>query len=165
MTAPNCLRNWTEQQGNFSIAGGVLRGNDPAPSIATLNGISRANVTVQADVNANAGGGVGLIARYQANGSYLLGMLATDATGANFTPYLFAYVAGAGFIQLAVGPTVAGPGTLRFVVTGNSLRLFFGPDAAHLALVASVLDGTLTAPGLTGIRGSNGATFDNFTIG
>jgi uncharacterized protein YkwD len=158
-------RNWTERQGNFTIAGAAVRGNDPAPSIATLNGISQADSTVQADVTPGANGGAGLIARYQANGSYYLGMILADPTGTRLTPYIFEYVAGVGFMQLAAGPAIsASAGTLRIVVVGNSLKLYFGPDSSHLSLVASAIDSTLAAAGLTGMRATRGATLDNFTV-
>ena len=158
-------RNWTERQGNFSIAGGTARGNDASPSIATMNGVAVADVAVQADMVLGANRSAGLIARYQANGSYYLGMVVADAAGANFTPYLFAYSTSSGFAQLAVGSTIAGaPRVLRVEVVGSSLKLFAGPDAAHLTLAVYAFDRTLTGAGSVGIRAVQGVTFDNYAV-
>ena len=137
---------WTPVVGNFSTVNNAVVATDPGLSIATVNGLVVADTAVQADLTVAANQAVGLMARYQANGSFYLGMLLEDAAGASFTPYLFKYSASAGFAQIAVGPNVtASSGSLRFEVIGTSLKLFFGPDSANLALVAYGYDSTLVA--------------------
>ena len=85
--------------------------------------VGLADAAVQADIVLGANQGAGLIARYSASGSYYLGMVQADAAGASLTPYLFEYVAGAGFVQIAVGPAVAassGSKAPRGAMRGNS---------------------------------------------
>jgi hypothetical protein len=51
----------------------------------------------------------------------------------------------------------SGSGTLRFVVSGKSLQLFFNG-----ALVGQASDSSLKMAGLVGVRGTTKATFDDF---
>jgi hypothetical protein len=156
-------RNWTERQGNFTANGAAL-GNDPSVSLATVNGEVLVDATVQADIIAGPSQAVGLIARYQSNGSYYLAQVSNLSTGR--TAIIYKYVAGVGFTRLStMTPALtSATGTLRFQVVGSSLMLYFGPDANHLALIASATDTTIAAPGLTGIRAGKNASFANFTI-
>lgn len=157
-------RNWTERQGNFGIAGGAARASAPGISLATLNGVTLANAVVQADIAVGVGQTAALVARYQSNGDFYLASL--YHTGAAFTVSLFRFRTGVGFTQLNSTATTlsSGTGTLRFELVGNSLRVYFGPSAGQLSLVASALDSSITSAGLTGIRASTNASVDNFAV-
>ena len=90
--------NWTERQGNFTVTGSQLVANDAGTglNVATLNGISLADASVQADLVAGtANQNVGLIARYQANGNYYVALIASNAAQTVFTPYILKFVNGA----------------------------------------------------------------------
>ena len=159
-------RNWTERQGNFGVLGNALVGKDPTMNLATLNGVALADASMQANVIVAANQGAGLISRYQSNGSFYLGMIAGNSVGTTFTPYLFKYTTATGFVQLNTSTTVlaVGTGTLRFEVIGASLKLLYGADAAHLAQIGFASDNSLTAAGLAGIRTTQNAKLDNFTL-
>ena len=157
-------RNWTEQQGNFNVNGGVLVAVDPGLSQAVVNGLSVGNVSVQADVTLGMNQAINLMARYQAGtGSFYFASIYNFGSGP--TAVIYSYVAGVGYTQLgastALGTSV---GTMRFVLAGSSLKLFFGADAAHLALVNTVTDTTISAAGLIGIRALQNARLANFTV-
>lgn len=158
-------RTWTERQGNFTVTDGTLAGSTTAAvNLATLNGLALADMAVQADIALKSGQLIGLVTRYQTNGSFYLAQLVANSTGTSFTARLYKYVGGV-FIQLKATPPIVLPnaGTLRFEAIGNSLRLSFGPDADHLSLLASVFDNTILTAGLAGIR-SRGGVFDNFRV-
>ncbi|MBI3822006.1 MAG: hypothetical protein HY289_04915, partial [Planctomycetes bacterium] len=156
-----------ERQGNFSVLGGTLRANDAGINLATLNGPAVADTTVQANVSIAANQAVGLVGRYQANGSFYFGAIVADNTGTNCTAYIFAYIAGLGYFQInTAAPSIAGTnGVLRFQLVGSSLRLYFGADTAHLTLIASTQDTTIAAAGVVGVRTTKNVVIDNFTAG
>jgi hypothetical protein len=148
---------WQGDVGNFSVSGGAVRGDAPN-NLATVFGYSAFNVAVAADVNL-AGAGVsemGLVARYNGKG-----------TDTNF--YLGVVTANNGVFKAEIRRNFGGvwstlnskvissaTGALKFVVYGESLRLFLGTQ-----LVAHANDTALPAGGV-GLRGSKNAGADNF---
>lgn len=157
-------RNWTEQDGNFSVEESALVAHDPNlfpySNIATVNGMSLADVSVQTHINPAVNQGAGVIARYQPDGSYYLGMI--HGNGASYTAYLFRYNPGVGFTQLSAVPSGRGAGTLRLEVLGTEQKLFFGPDADHLSLITYAHDAGITTAGLCGVRATRNAHLDTF---
>ena len=158
-------REWTERQGNFNVSNNRLVANAASVSLATINGVSLGDVAVQADIAVGANQVAGLITRYQANGNYYLAQVNSNSTGTAFTANIYKCVAGT-LTRLNATPALlaSGTGALRFEVVGTSLKLYFGADAASLTLAVNVVDSTLTAAGLVGIRANKNATLDTFTF-
>ena len=154
-------RNWSERQGNFTDNGTTLVARAPGLSIATVNGVSFANASAQVDiVTGMASQNAGLVLRYQANGAYYLAQFVGNASQTVFTPYIYRYAPGVGFVQVAsttVAVPTSGVGTMRFEIAGSNLKLFWNGS-----LAAYAFDNAITAPGLAGLRVSSGLTFDNF---
>ncbi len=154
--------NWTERQGNFSVAGSHLVGNDPVMNIATLNGVSFADESAQVDiVSGTANQNTSLVLRYQAaSGAYYVAGIVKS--GSTYVSYILGYD-GTNFYNLAsiaAVPAVLGStGTLRFEIAGNMLKLFWNG-----ALAAYGYDFSLPTAGLAGIRVSSGVVLDNFAV-
>jgi hypothetical protein len=140
------------------VAGGAATGLGSL-DIATVNGVSKMNSTVEADVTANpAGGFAGFVSRYSGPGDqnmYWAG-LSTFPVFGNTQAQIWVNVGG-NWIKLAGVSVASGAGKLKLVTNGNTLSLYL-----NNVLTLQVTDNTLTGPGTVGIRGSAGATFANF---
>jgi hypothetical protein len=150
--------SWLNRAGNFQVAGGVATGVGPL-NLATLNGFSTANVTVQADVNVAgaAGRSAGLVGRSSGPGdtnNYFAGLV---NTGAGFRVELWRTVNGVR-TRLTSHTVATGSGTLKLVLSGTSLTVFF-----NNVQVLSATDTGIAGPGTVGMRASAGATVDNFS--
>src|SRR5207244_8990791 len=105
-----------------------------------------------------AGLAAGLIARYQTDGIFYLGMIQEDATRTKAAAYLFKFVAGAGFIQIGTPVIVAttGAGNLQLEILGSALKFF-----VNHKLVLSAKDTQIAKAGLAGIRGKRNDLIEN----
>lgn len=150
--------SWLNQAGNFQVAGGVATGAGPL-NLATVNGVSTANVTIQADVDVTgaAGRSAGLVGRSSGPGdtnNYFAGLV---NTGHGFRVELWRTVNG-GRKRLASQAVATGSGTLKLVLSGTSLNVF-----VNAVQVLSATDSGIAGAGQVGIRASAGATVDNFS--
>ncbi len=158
---PNQLtNNWINQAGNYSVNTGT--GTAMASGtldLATLIGISVADVTVQANVSINGmNQNAALVSRYTGSGdqNYYLGGLVN--TGSSVTAYLYKNLNGV--FTLLQSTTVSGgatSGTLEFVTSGTSLTLTYNG-----VLLLSATDSSLSA-GSVGLRSTAGATITSFS--
>jgi len=155
-------RVWKERIGAFTTQTNRAAdaANLAAVSLATLNGVSAANVAVQAQVALNGNGsGAGLVARYSGpdQSNFYLGMVFND--NGVYKAYIFLNQGGS-FVLLDVQnlPGFTGTGLLRFEVSGASLKLF-----VDNVQKASATNSVLTAAGLVGIRSAN-ASLDDFNV-
>jgi hypothetical protein len=148
---------WTIQAGNFTVFNQAAAGSG-AIDLATVNAVlPQSDADLSADVSVTAvGQEAGLAARYGGPGDQndYEGELSDTASG--FVASLVRNVNGVRTI-LASQSAASGSGSLRLVVSGSSLELFF-----NSTLVASANDVALGAGGL-GMRATAGATLDNFT--
>lgn len=158
-------RNWQERQGNFMINLGEVVGVANA-NLATVFGAALADVSLSAKIDLAASQQAGLIARYQANGSYFIGRMVVNAAGvvsADISRY-----SGGMFTKLntpsTTFPVTGTAGTLRFEVSGTSLKLYFTPTAGAEVLVAYAFDKSIAAAGLAGLRLTKDARADDFTL-
>jgi hypothetical protein len=166
--------NWVNQGGNFSSNGSAIVANaNTAVSLATIYGLPLAlangfnNGSAQADINlvgSPAQAQADVIARYSASGYYMGYVL---HSGSSFLAGIYRYTAGASpaLVEITAGPVSvpSGAGTLRLVVAGTSLKLYYGPTTGSppTTLVNFATDSAF-AIGTTGIRASAGMTLDNF---
>jgi hypothetical protein len=171
--------NWLDQLGDSHVVNNQLTTSviDPTSpdsnkqlAISTLNGVSNADVQVQADVSLptlSAAGAVysGLVARYTGpidQNMYwggLVGIFDTTTKTTSFQAVIYRNVGGV-WTQLNASTPVtlaSQTNTLTFQVVGPSLKLFM-----NSALVAFANDTVLTAPGTVGLRSGNGVVIDNF---
>jgi hypothetical protein len=149
---------WLNQAGNFQVAGGVATGVGPL-NLATVNGISTVNATIQADVNVTgaAGQSAGVVGRSSGPGdknNYFAGLV---HTGSGFRVELWRTVNGVRK-RLASHTVATGSGTLRLDLTGDSLKV-----SVNGVQVLSVTDSGIAAAGQVGMRASAGATMENFS--
>jgi hypothetical protein len=148
--------NWLNQLGNFQVAGGVATGLGSL-DIATVNGVSVLNSTVQADVTVNPGQFAGLVSRYSGPGE--ANMYWAGLVGSNGNAVAEIWVNVNGNWQLLTYATVASnAGTLKLVTSGNSLKLY-----VNNVLTTSIADSMIGSAGAVGIRASAGATITNFS--
>jgi hypothetical protein len=148
--------SWLNQVGNFQVSGGLAVGQTSL-NVATLNSVNAADVAVQADVNVTgaAGQSAGLVARYSGPKNLYLGRLVK--TGSGYKVELIRNVNGSLTTLFSQSVTSTGSGTLRFELTGSSLKLFL-----NNTLVAFANDSQLTT-GTAGINTSVSGTVDNFS--
>lgn len=148
---------WDEKVGDFADVGNVGVGNSMI-NVATLRGVSETDVTLSADVNVTGASGRsgGLVARLTGSGAnqsmYWAGLI---NNGGSYIATLYVNNAGI-WTQLASKIVGSGNAWLRFEVAETSLKLFVNNALAVYANDASLTNGAL------GVRGSAGATFDNF---
>jgi hypothetical protein len=152
---------WVEDAGAIGVSGQQALAQAAGASVATLNGISAADVSVQATVSVGSGTAArspGLVARYSGPGdTNLYAGFLTYNPGGSLTADIWRSLNGA-WVQLASAPVGAAAGTLRFDVVGTSLNLYLND-----LLAASATDGTITAPGSVGLRGYGaGVSWDDF---
>ena len=148
---------WLNRLGNFQVAGGVAAGLGPV-NLATLNGFSSANVSVQATVNVTGGKGqqAGLVTRSTGAGDGNMYFAGLVNIGTGFQVQVRRNVNGV-WKTLVIATVSAGTGTLRFETTGSTLAVTFNGLP-----VLSITDTGLAGPGTIGMRASAGATVDNF---
>jgi hypothetical protein len=150
--------SWLNQAGIYQVAGGVAQGA-ASFNLATVNGVSAANVFVQADINLGVSGlqYAGTVARYSGPADQNMYWGAVVGNNGAFQAVIYRNVNGT-WTQLnpftAIG---SGTGTLRFEVVGSSLKLFL-----NNSLIAFANDTAVTAPGTVGIRGG-ADSYDNFS--
>lgn len=151
--------SWKIDAGGFQVQNNRAVSTPGVYSVATLPGVSEANVTVQAnvDVSGVATGHADLVARYSGPGdtNMYVAMLSKDSA-TTFNTRIYRNVGGT-WTLLKSATVGTGTGLLRFDVVGSSLRLYLNG-----ALVASATDTAITAAGSVGIRGIN-AAFDDFS--
>ena len=147
---------WANRVGDFGVTGNKAVANAPV-ALATLAGVSAADVSLQATVAVAAGQAAGLAARYGGPGDANMywGTVIATANG-GFAAEIWRNLDGT-WKRLASASLASGSGLLRFEVAGSSLKLFVDG-----ALKASATDTTIAGPGLAGLRASAGQTFDNF---
>jgi hypothetical protein len=149
--------SWQNQAGVVSVSNSNATGQGPV-NTATVNGVSQADVTLQADVNVQRGQSAGLIARYQRTGDKNMYWGAVVSSGKQFVVAIWINVNGFWTRLTAltsIGST--GRGTLQFTVIGHLLRLY-----RNGTLVVSVNNARLTT-GAVGICLSQGATLADFS--
>jgi hypothetical protein len=155
---------WTVMKGGVGVLGGQARATLAGTNLAVRDGVKVKDVSLEATVTL-PGTGVqetGLVARARDANNYYYAALERDAGGA-YSVSIYKVVGG---VKTRLGAKVTvvsgtGTGTLRFEVTGNTLKLFFNGE---LQAGVGGTDGTFTAAGLAGVRGSLNTTFDNFNM-
>lgn len=146
---------WTERLGDFTVGGNQAALAAGLVSLATLTGVSAADVRLQADVDVTAAAGTtaGLMARYAWPGDFYLAYLINN--GGSYSVRIERSQAGTTTLQSSATAT-AGTGRLRFDVAGGVLSLLFNG-----VLLARAVDFRL-AEGGAGLRGQGGR-YDNFS--
>jgi hypothetical protein len=160
--------SWTQQSGDFALAGGRVTGNDTS-SLATLNGLSVLNTQVGGHVTVNAkSNSAGFVADYvpgsngAANASYYSAYLAEDSLG-HYSVNVVKVLAGAtktfpgGKVALPTSFNGAVSHNLVFQIQNGSLSLSI--DGASKI---SLTDPKPLAAGTVGLLGTKGQTFDDF---
>ena len=133
---------WTTQAGSLALVNNSVVATGAATSLLTVNGISAADVSVEAFVNpAFAGNNAGIVARYSGPGdqNMYLGTLVPSSAG--FTGQIWKNVNGAWSRVGISGPTTSS-GTLRLDVIGSSLTLSLNGTA-----IVSAQDSSITTAG------------------
>jgi hypothetical protein len=149
--------SWLNQLGNFQVAGGVATALANL-NIATVNGVSVTSSTVRADVTVSTGGFAGLVSRYSGPGEanmYWAGL----SNGPSGTFAQIWVNVGGNWTLLANQLTASKTATLELVTNGSTLSLFLNNNSSP---TLQVTDSSITSAGAVGMRGSAGATFDNF---
>src|SRR5262249_16719370 len=82
-------RNWLDRIGDYSIANNKILGASAA-NLATVNGLSLAASDVSADINVGNGQFAGVLARYQSNGGFDTGTIASNGDG-TYSAYIFRF--------------------------------------------------------------------------
>lgn len=125
-------------------------------SIATVNGLSATDVTVEADISCVKMADTGLVARYSGPGDTFMYVANLVANSQVSTIQIWKNVDGAWSCLGRSGP-VENSGTLRFSVVGSSLTVGFnGID------VISVTDSSISEPGAVGLRAGGSTAIRNF---
>ena len=150
---------WSEQVGDFIRIDGAAVPVGPAVALATLNGVTVADVRLAADVRLDSPSSsfIGLAARASGPGdtNLYVGSLVRDAAG--LSGKIWRNVAGL-WTLLAEGPASAASGRLRFDVIGTSLTLSLDGST-----IAAANDAALAGPGKVGMRGLGlGVAVDTF---
>jgi hypothetical protein len=160
--APALGGPWVQPVGAIAVSGQQVVAQSGGASLAVLNGVSAADVSVQAAVSVGAGTAArspGLVARYSGPGdTNLYAGFLTYNPGGSLTADIWRSLNGA-WALLASVPVSSSSGTLRFDVVGTSLNLYLND-----LLTASATDGSITAPGSVGLRGYGaGVSWDDFS--
>ena len=145
-------------QGSLNVVGNQAQSGASMTSITALNGSSRTDSVLQADVAVGSTGSAGLISRYAGSGDSNMYLGALVGANGVYTAGIWRNLAGT-WTQLAAVTVAGGSGTLQFDTVGTSLQLFW-----NNALVASATDASLSS-GAVGLRSVNQVTFDNFSAG
>ena len=147
---------WTEQTGDVAIQGSQLQVNGTATALATANGVSVADVVVEATVQLTGNSWAGLVARHTGPGDTNMYLGALIQSGSSVTGQIWRNVGGT-WSMLASGTASSNSGLLSFSVVGDSLTLSLGST-----VLTQVADSQITSAGTVGVRGVSGAAWDNF---
>jgi hypothetical protein len=152
--------NWLNQQGNFQVTGGQAMGlGGGLMNVATMNGVSTVNSTVQATVTVAPGQFAGLVSRY--TGPFDENMYWAGLEGGLGSAIAEIWVNVNGHWQLlAITGAPSNTGTLKLRTSGNLLQLYLNNNVTPLL---TVTDNTITTAGTVGMRASAGATISNFS--
>jgi hypothetical protein len=153
---------WTERSGDFQVVGNASTSRSPTVSLMTVNGISAADVSVQANISlapsiASSGLSVaGLVARYSGPGDSNMYVASLIRDSAGITGQIYRNVGGT-WTRLAIGNTTSTTGVLQFDVVGTSLTL-----SLNGTVIAAATDGVITAAGGVGLRCFGTSTVDSY---
>ena len=150
--------NWINQVGNFSVNTSTSTASGfGSLDLATLSGVSIANVTVQANVAVTVGQAAALVSRYTGSGdqNYYLGGVFN--TGSGVQVFLYSNVNG-NFNLLQSKMVNATSGTLILTTEGNSLSLSYNGS-----VLLTVADFSISGAGSVGMRTNAGATVQAFS--
>ncbi len=150
---------WLEKLGAFSVnTTAKTVTTETSLAVATLNGVSQADVVVTDTLTLASGQYGGLVARYSGPGDTNMYWAALGNVGNSYTAYLFRNVSGTWTMltSKALG-VLSGPQALRFEVINDSLKLF-----VNGVFAVSANDSAL-ATGSVGIRSTQGAIWNNGT--
>jgi hypothetical protein len=125
--------------------------------LVTLNGVNRANVSVQAAINVPAGQSAGLVARYHGAGDTNMYVASIASRGSGYVAQIYVNFNGVWTLLASKSIGTVGQGTLRFTTIGTSMQLFWNG-----ALIVSATDSRLTS-GSVGLRVSQGAMMADFS--
>ena len=154
--ATNIGTAWTEQTGDVAIQGSQLEVSGTATALATANGVSVADVVVEATVQLTGDSWAGLVARHTGPGDTNMYLGALIQSGSSVTGQIWRNVGGT-WSMLASGTASSNTGLLSFSVVGDSLTLSLGST-----VLTQVADAQITSAGTVGVRGVSGAAWDNF---
>jgi hypothetical protein len=151
--------DWFNQAGNIGVNHGVATGA-AAANVATVNGFTSADVTVQADFALTAVGQMaGLITRYSGSGDQNMYFARLAQTGTHtYQVALYVNVAGTWKVLKAQSVSTV-TGTMRLTMSGSSMTISYNGAALF-----TVVDSSISAAGSVGLRMNAGATADNFSI-
>jgi hypothetical protein len=150
---------WFNRVGNIGVNSGNAFGNSTT-NIATVNGIQAANFTVQADIMLSGiGQQGGLVGRYDGAGDKNMYFVRVAQTKSNsYDVSLMVNVAGT-WRTLRAQAVSSGSGTLRLVVSGNTLTVSYRGSTLF-----TVVDSSIAAAGYVGLRLKGAAAADNFDV-
>jgi hypothetical protein len=157
---------WTNRMGNFSVASNAAQGKG-ALNLATLNGVSKTDIQIDANVNVLSGAGVqyaGVMGRYTGpdfSNTYM-GWIVTLDGGATYQAMILKNVNG-NWTVVSQANVSSGAGYLRFKLTGSKLELYYGANVGSLSLVAFAYDNSPLTAGTVGMIASMGSSLDNFS--
>lgn len=154
--------HWTRRAGDFKVLNHTVVGTSAAPAVnlATLVGVTQANVALQANLTlATVGHEIGLLACYsgRADTNYYMARFVKTAGGFNLS--VVKNVNGVVTTLKSVNTTTLGP--IIFRLQGTSLKLFMAIGPANYVEELSVTDSSLTS-GSVGIRSIGTGTIDDF---
>ena len=143
-----------------SLVNNAVVATGATASVLTVNGISAADVSVEAFVNpAVSDNNAGIVARYSGPGdqNMYLGTLVRSSAGV--TGQIWKNVNGV-WSRVGISGIAASSGTLRFDVIGSSLTLSLNGTA-----IVSAQDSSITTAGAVGVRSNQtGSSIDSFSI-
>jgi hypothetical protein len=157
--APNLSRVWTVQTGSFAVTNGQALAT--GLSLATVAGLSEADVAIQASVTMTAPKRAGmLVARYQGSGDKRRYAAGLKQLGTQIFAQIF-FHDGVKWITLATTLVRTNRGVVRFEALGPSLKLYLNG-----VLVANAIDNRLKVGGAglckAGVGG--GVTYDDVSV-
>ena len=155
-TFPNnqLTTNWTTQTGSFQVTSGAARGIDVL-NVATVVGVSAANVVVQANVIVAAGQYAGLVAHYSGPGNQNMYWAGLVNTGGGVVAEIWRNDNGWNELSNQIISST-GTATLRFELAGSSLKLFVND------ILATFANDTALTSGTVGMRDSAGGIVGSF---
>ncbi len=143
--------NWIERAGNFTVntTTGTATGQS-ALNEATVDNLSMANTTVQANATFTAAGQyLGLLARYSGPGDTNGYLAQVVSLGAGKVQVYLMKNTGSGWVSLATKTVLNFAGGVKFQVIGNTLSLTIDGN-----LILSITDKSIIAAGSVGVRSS-----------
>jgi subtilisin family serine protease len=138
--------NWSETAGDFVLVSSAAVSAASQASVALVNGVSSADVSVTAEVDVAAGISVGLAARATGAGDSSMYLGAIIGSGPNAVGTIWRNL-GDGWTLLSLAQAGGSAGTLEFTVVGSSLSL-----SLDERVITAVTDTMITAAGSVGLR-------------